>query len=80
MLYLYSKQFGRNIHANFPSSCMGFVKCLVPICSQLADYTHSTTAVQGCGVDRVFIGVDSDSGVGILISTPTPAPTPACLE
>ena len=24
---------------------MGFVKCLVPICSQLADYTHSTTAV-----------------------------------
>ena len=23
---------------------MGFVKCLVPICSQLADYTHSTTA------------------------------------
>ena len=24
---------------------MGFVKCLVPICSQLADYTYSTTAV-----------------------------------
>ena len=39
---------------------------------------------QGCGVDRVFIGVDSDSGVGVLMSTPTPTPTPgptpACLE
>ena len=40
--------------------------------------------VQGCGVDRVFIGVESDSGVGVLMSTPTPTPTPgptpACLE
>ena len=33
---------------------------------------------QGCGVDRIFIGVDSDSGVGIFMSTPTPTPT--CLE
>ena len=32
--------------------------------------------LQGCGVDRVFIGVDSDSGVGVLMSTPTPTPTP----
>ena len=31
---------------------------------------------QGCGVDRFFIGVDSDSGVGIFMSSPTPA----CLE
>ena len=31
---------------------------------------------QGCGVDRVFIGIDSDSGVGIFMSSPTPA----CLE
>ena len=38
--------------------------------------------MQSCGVDRVFIGVDSDSGVGVLMSTPTPTsrPTPACLE
>ena len=35
--------------------------------------------LQGCGVDRVFIGVDFDSGVGIFMSTPTPAPTPVCL-
>ena len=38
--------------------------------------------IQGCGVDRVFIGVDS--GVGVSMSTPTPTPTPgptpACLE
>ena len=40
------------------------------------------TLSQGCGVDRVFIGVDSDSGVGVLVSTPTPTPGPtrACLE
>ena len=39
---------------------------------------------QGCGVDRVFIWVDSDSGVCVLMSTPTPTPTPGptpvCLE
>ena len=44
----------------------------------------NTIVTQGCGDDRVFIGVDSDSGVGVLMSTPTPTPTPgptlACLE
>ena len=39
---------------------------------------------QGCGVDRVFIGVNSDSGVDVLMPTPTPTPTPGptpvCLE
>ena len=45
---------------------------------------RTTIKPQGCGVDRVFIGVDSDSGVGVLMSTPTPTTTPGstqvCLE
>ena len=47
---------------------------------EVADYsTHErgrNHSYQGCGVDRVFIGVDSDSGVGVLMSTPTPTPGP----
>ena len=44
----------------------------------------SSAEDQGCGVDRVFSRVDSDTEVGVLMSTPTPTPTPGptpdCLE
>ena len=64
-------------------------KVLLKLIQCMAKYTKLYINVlvsshQCCGVDRVFIGVDSDSGIGVLMSTPTPTatpgPTPACLE